>query len=87
MKTCDTCKHWQDYDNGFYDDILRPRDPDTYEPMELPFDVRMCTSPKLLFCERPVEENGATVRDGSEYKAELLTAAKFGCVLHEDGES
>lgn len=66
-----------------HDSIIRPEDPDTYEPMVLPFEVRTCGHPKLLFCERPLERDGFAVADGSEYMAVLYTAEGFGCVRHE----
>ena len=31
----------------------------------------------------PIEKNGATIIDGSQYHAELITAENFGCVNHE----
>lgn len=71
MDQCKTCKHWT---------------PDTYEPMVMPFEVRECKHPKLLFCERPVENPGFAVADGSTYFAGLFTAADFGCVMHEKAE-
>lgn len=49
----------------------------------MPFAVRRCMHPKLLFCERPVEDDGFCVADGSIYRAALYTAERFGCVLHE----
>jgi hypothetical protein len=80
---CKTCKHWLK-DDGHHSDIMDPYDPDTFEPMKLPFEVRMCKQPKLLFCERPVENPGFAVADGSTYFAGLYTTEDFGCVLHED---
>ena len=76
-KHCKTCKHWKE-DN---DDVLaNPYDPDTYQRMVMPFEVRRCGQPLLLFCERPVVSNGACVKDASEYWAALYTAEDFGCV-------
>jgi hypothetical protein len=87
--TCSTCAHWEcpttETDNRDYyhwKDILRPTDPDTYEPMVTPFEVGRCTHPRLLFCERPLERNGFTVADASEYMACLCTGPDFGCVRH-----
>lgn len=90
MKHCKTCKHWktpEDCDPNYRgEEICKPTDPDTYEPMEkLPFEVRRCASPKLLFAERPVESNGACVVDGSEYWAGLCTGEDFYCSNHEAG--
>lgn len=78
---CKTCRWWlpPEYEN----EIVRPLDADNdYEPMVMPFEVRQCKSPKLLFYERPPLD-GATVMDGSQYKAELYTGPEFGCVNHE----
>lgn len=85
MNTCKTCVHWIVKDNGSWDQILNPVDPDTYEPMATAFDVRECVNPKLLFCERPLESDGFAVADGSEYMASLYTAEDFGCIQHESG--
>lgn len=83
IKTCKTCKHWQKDSENTHGSITRPVDPDTWKPMVMPFEVRMCSSPAILFHERPVESNGACVADGSAYMAVLFTAEDFGCVRHE----
>ena len=85
---CKTCKHWHNKApdrSGWFEhqDIINPVDPDTMDEMDMPFEVRHCSNPKLLFCERPVEANGFAVADGSTYMANLMTAEGFGCVLHE----
>ncbi|MEN6491730.1 MAG: hypothetical protein ABFC85_07040 [Rectinema sp.] len=90
MKSCKTCKHWQNPEDCDRDyrakDICNPEDPDTYEPMKnLPFEVRRCASPRLLFSERPVESNGACVVDGSGYWAGLCTGEDFYCSNFEAG--
>lgn len=82
MNTCATCIHWQ-ASTDKWDEIENPKDPDTYLPMETGFEVRRCTHPKLLFCERPLEPDGFAVADGSEYWAQLYTAQDFGCIKHE----
>lgn len=85
MKRCATCRHWKKpADRGQW--ITDPHDPDTFEPMQIEFEVRECTHPKLEFCERPLERDGFAVADGSEYFAALFTAEDFGCVRHEDAE-
>ena len=84
IPTCRTCKHWTvNGPIGDDDPIITPIDPDTYEPMKIGFEVRICNHPRLLFCERPLESDGFAVADGSEYMANLYTAQDFGCVLHE----
>lgn len=82
MDKCRTCKHWRMPDQE-WERIIAPIDPDTYERMKLPDEVRECRHPMLLFCERPLEPNGFAVADGSEYMAALYTAHEFGCVRHE----
>lgn len=44
--------------------------------------MRRCTSPRILFYQRP-GIGGACVVDGSNYHASLLTSESFGCTLHE----
>ena len=85
IPTCRTCVHWQK-EEGRGEYMTDPEDPDTYEPMEFEFEVRQCTHPKLLFCERPLERDGFAVADGSQYFAGLYTAEDFGCVQHESLE-
>lgn len=92
MSTCKTCKHWRYPDaqdpGGYgwygYDQLCRPIDPDTHEPMRRDFEVRLCRNPAQTFCESPVERNGFGLADGSEYRAVLATAEEFGCVRHEE---
>jgi hypothetical protein len=86
MMRCKTCKHWKKpEENASYHegDLCTPRDPDTYEPMDRGFEVRLCKLPTQTFCEAPVERNGFGLCDGSEYMAALATAEDFGCVRHE----
>lgn len=84
MNRCKTCKHWQKNDRDYRDDdIFKPFDPDTFEPMELTFEVRYCKSPHVLFYERPIETKQVCMVDGSNYRAELITGPDFGCVNHE----
>lgn len=90
---CETCKFWQldNEDRTYLHPIVFPYHPgkdfeqcQTEEEVVAAFGyrVRYCTNPKIVFYQRP-EINAATVVDGSEYRAALLTAEKFGCVLHE----
>lgn len=81
MNTCKTCLHWtvtKPYEDG-WQYLISPIDIDTCEPMQFPFEVRRCRAPKLLFCERPIEPDGAAVADGSTYMAALITGPDFGC--------
>ena len=80
---CANCKHWFTDDKSGDGAITDPYDPDTGEPMVLPFAVNRCNSPRLLFCERPLESTGFAVADGSSYWAALYTGPDFGCVNHE----
>lgn len=85
---CKTCRHWlAEEGRRRHDEILEPVDPDTYEPMTMPFEVRQCLHPQLGFCERPVERDGFALADGSEWVARLYTAEDFGCVRHEPAEA
>jgi hypothetical protein len=84
MKTCKTCVHWTAPDANDYDEVCRPTDPDTYEPMVRGFETRYCRQPTQTFCEAPVERNGFGLKDGSTYAAEMFTAEDFGCVRHEE---
>lgn len=85
MERCKTCWHWTEPEKRDYtsEKYTRPCDPDTYEPMNMPFEVKECKHPRLLFCERPVENPGFAVADGSTYFAAFFTSEDFGCVMHE----
>ncbi len=91
MNTCKTCIFWQK-DEIMFNEIVHPYRPGTYdlermteeETIELHgYPLRYCKHPKILFYQRP-EINGATVLDGSQYKACFVTAPEFGCVLHKE---
>lgn len=84
MNTCSTCAHWKMHDKEEVDNIVNPRDPDTWEPMQMPFEIRRCEHPAKTFYERPVERNGFGLSDGSQYYAQLYTGPDFGCVRWED---
>jgi len=84
MKTCKTCKWWNSGEEYSY--VTDPEDFDTGLKMKMPFEVKICHSPHILFHERPVAENQAAVYDGSGYMGKLITASDFGCVLHETRE-
>lgn len=88
MEHCKTCNHWKratppKYSGSWRQQMTAPVDQDTYEPMKVEFEVRLCEHPAQTFCERPVERNGFGIADGSEYMAILMTAEDFGCVRHE----
>lgn len=82
---CKNCRYWGNLkgEEGRLSEYYSPTDPDTFEPMASEFKVKHCTNPKLLFCERPLDKNGFSVVDGSNYFASLITAEDFGCVLFE----
>lgn len=83
---CKTCKHWtrpSDTAGRFIDEMCKPIDQDTYEPMNRGFEARVCQQPTQTFCETPVERDGFGLADGSDYTATLVTAEDFGCVRHE----
>ena len=82
MNTCKTCLHWvepDDSENWNSYRIATPIDMDTYEPMTVSFEMRICKSPKICYFERPPEPDGVTLVDGSEYYARMLTGESFGC--------
>jgi len=54
--------------------------------MAMPFEVRECRHPSLVYFERPVERDGFGVSDGSNYWAGLFTAEDFGCIRHASQE-
>jgi len=83
MGNCKDCKWWQRKESFADYEIFRPEDPDTFEPMPITFETRYCTSPKLLFCERPLDASGATIVDGSGYRGALITGEDFGCTNFE----
>lgn len=84
MNTCKTCKHWTAVaDNYHAGQICSPLDPDTFKPMKRGFEVRLCKMPTQGLFEAPVEANGFSLTDGSEYFAALATGEEFGCVRHE----
>lgn len=76
---CKTCKYWKEDREG-YDGITHPIDEDTFEDKVMPFEVRYCKSPKLIQFERPIEKDGASCIDGSDYMALLATAEDYGCI-------
>jgi hypothetical protein len=93
VSTCDTCAHWlrPEKRNGFGNAVKFEDDEwnddlagglggyvkgDTADRLfgecqGVPFGDALTGPPPL-----------AAIRDGSDYKADLFTQAKFGCVLH-----
>lgn len=88
---CKTCKWWKavperenwEFGDNIAEDITTPTQWPQGTKIPVEFEVRYCTHPKLLFCERPLESDGFAVADGSHYMANLFTAEDFGCKLHE----
>lgn len=88
--TCSACRWWVLDKDDSYNSLISPYDPVTYKQEEDEAKiaekwghmVKRCRSPKVTFYERPVKD-GATVCDGSEYMAELLTGPDFGCIHFE----
>jgi hypothetical protein len=63
VKTCKTCKFWTTEEGNNYPvNVMVPIDPDTWEPMEMPWEVRRCECPRIRFFERPVERDEAAVK-------------------------
>jgi hypothetical protein len=91
--TCSTCRWWVLDKNDSYNSLISPEDPVTYEQEKTEeaiatkwgHVVRRCRCPKITFYQRP-ERDGATVCDGSEYMAQLLTGPDFGCIHHEPND-
>jgi hypothetical protein len=87
VNTCKTCSHWianpQTKQWWRVEEVCRPIDPDTYQPMQRDFAVRICMLPSQTFCEAVTERNGFGLADGSGYMALFATAEDFGCVRHE----
>lgn len=91
MNQCVTCRYWKLSKEYPEVDFIYPYHPTTYDRADNITEVKstwghlvgVCTSPHVLFYERPTK-NGATVMDGSQYMARLVTGEDFGCVLHEE---
>jgi len=87
---CSTCRWWVLDKNDRYDTLISPADPVTHEQEDTEdaiaakwgHAVRRCRCPKISFYQRP-DRDGATVCDGSEYMADLLTGPDFGCIHHD----
>ena len=82
MQTCETCKYWTGRDKC--DRVTDPEDPDTWEPMAMPWLVRYCEHPRLMQFERPIERDQASCVDGSNYRARLACGPDFGCVHYAE---
>ena len=93
--SCSACRWWQLDESDSYHDIVSPYDPVTYDQIDPTEEggeakiaekfghaVRRCRCPGITFYQRPARD-GATVCDGSEYKADLITGPDFGCTLFE----
>lgn len=89
MSRCSTCKHWRAPEHdGHTELVCSPIDTDgDWLPMPMPFEVRRCASPKLQMFERPLTPDAASVVDGSNYRAALVTGPDFGCVHHEAADA
>jgi hypothetical protein len=83
MSKCKDCKWWVKPPQGDYDSVSYPEDPDTFERMEMPFNVYKCECPKVFTLERAVVANGVTIMDGSGFFAQMYTGEDFGCVNWE----
>ena len=85
MKTCKTCIYWVDTDDDF-DSIMHPWDYDTdSKKMDMPFEVRECTSRNITLFERNPDPQGVSLCDGSDYRANMYTGPDYGCVNHKAG--
>jgi len=93
--TCSTCRWWKLDGEDSYHSIVSPYDPVTYDQIDPTeeggeekiagkwgYAVRRCRCPRVKFYGRP-DRDGATVCDGSGYKADLITGPDFACSLFE----
>jgi hypothetical protein len=83
MNRCRNCKYWQIPEgcNGYVSDsIYNPIDPDTFESMKMPFEVRECKSGNITLFERNPNPKGVSLQDGSDYFATMYTGPLYGCV-------
>jgi hypothetical protein len=83
---CKTCEHWCRTSDDRWDGIANPYDPDTMDYAVMPFEVRQCTSPNIVYFERNPNSNGISLKDGSDYRAVMYTGEDFGCVLYEEAK-
>ena len=89
---CRDCKHWCDAEkdgneaDGYdhYEGLRFDLHPTTYEKIGKA-KAKYCRSPNILFYESPAA-NQATVVDGSQYRAALITGPEFGCVNFEKAD-
>lgn len=85
MNRCKTCKHWGAPHGAIRfppKPMTEPIDPDTHEPMQMPYAAKQCGLPSQGRFEYPSEKDGFALSDASEYYAVLVTAEDFGCVRH-----
>ena len=79
MKTCKDCAFWENYDDC-HGQITQPVDPDTWEPMDIGFEVKACKSGNITIFERNPNKDGVSLTDGSNYYARMFTGPDYGCV-------
>ena len=90
---CRDCKYWLDTErddndaDGYdhYQSLRFDLHPSTYEKVGK-VKAKYCGSANLLFYQSP-GANQATVVDGSQYKAALITGPEFGCVNFEKSDN
>jgi len=65
MNQCKTCEFWQvtEEEIGYWGGPITVFDPDGFEPVKMPFEVRYCRSAKLQRFERPIERDRASAVD------------------------
>lgn len=91
MSTCGTCAHWREPD-GWYGSELRAEGAD--DPLEWDHAASVALNRLYRPCQRitmpdwserltPETAPIAYTMDGSEYRADLMTRAEFGCGLWE----
>jgi hypothetical protein len=82
MKTCETCKHWDEageYETGYGLGLGTCKNiPMFWDATEWNGD-----GDGRKFLDQ-YKDTKAFAQDGSDYKAYMLTKSDFGCVSHED---
>jgi hypothetical protein len=75
--TCATCKFWDQKDGDYYFGLGKCLAcVEFWDATGWDNDGKRCLTDEFANCK-------AFTQDGSDYRAELLTKADFGCVSHE----
>lgn len=84
--TCSACKYWEkcttDMESNVGLGICR-KAPMSFNSIDWDFGANGCDRTNVRFIDS-CKNNLKFVRDGSDYKAELLTLSRFGCIEFEE---